>query len=239
MGDVIEAMEDLLSSKDLEGVKILITAGPTQEPIDPVRFITNRSTGKMGYALAEVASRRGAQVVLVAGPTVLDAKGKRIRTVQVRTAEEMKEAVLAHMDGCAAVIKAAAVSDYRPKSVSPQKIKKTDPHSSLELERTSDILAEVGRRKGNRILVGFAAETQELVNNAARKLTDKNLDFIVINDVTQPDAGFAVDTNQVKLLYPSGELKEIPLMSKQAVSEIILDEVAGLIRKRKGREAGS
>jgi phosphopantothenoylcysteine decarboxylase / phosphopantothenate---cysteine ligase len=236
---ILEAIEDLLSPKDMEGVRIMITAGPTHEPIDPVRFITNRSTGKMGYALAEIASRRGADVTLITGPTGLTSVGRRIQTVPVRTAEEMKEAVLRHMEGCAAIIKAAAVSDYRPKAASLQKIKKTGLHSSLELERTSDILAELGKRKGKRILVGFAAETEEVVTNAAKKLAEKNLDFIVINDVTQTGAGFAADTNQVKILYPSGELKELPLMSKHAVSEVILDEVAGLIRRRKAPDRAS
>ena len=225
LDEVVERIEDLLSQKDLKGERILITGGPTQEPIDPVRFITNRSSGKMGYALAKVAKRRGAEVVLVTGPTSLPIPRRDIDVVSVRTADEMREAVLAHMEGCTVVIKAAAVSDYRPKVISLKKLKKADPYTSLELERTRDILGEIGRKKGDRILIGFAAETENLIGNASKKLMEKNLDFIVVNDVTKPGAGFGLDTNQVKILYPSGEVKDLPLISKEEVSEFILDDV--------------
>ncbi len=233
LSEVMERVEDLLSPKDLKGEKILITGGPTQEPIDPVRFLTNRSSGKMGYALARVAKRRGAEVILVTGPTSLSIPRRDIKVFSVRTAEEMREAVLAHMGGCSVVIKAAAVSDYRPKEVSQKKLKKAESYSSLELEKTRDILEEVGKRKGDRILVGFAAETEDLVANARKKLTEKNLDFIVVNDVTKPGAGFGLDTNQVKLLYPSGEVKDLPLMSKEELSQIILDDVVKILRQKK------
>ncbi len=233
LSEVMEKIEDLFSPKDLKGERVLITGGPTQESLDPVRFLTNRSSGKMGYALAKVARRRGAEVVLVTGPTFLPIPRRDIKVFSVRTAEEMRETVLTHMKGCSVVIKAAAVSDYRPKKASQQKLKKAESSYSLELERTRDILEEIGKKKGNRILVGFAAETENLMAHARKKLKEKNLDFIVVNDVTKPDAGFGTDTNQVKILYSSGEVKDLPLMSKEEVSQFILDEVINLL-KRKG-----
>ncbi len=232
LDEVIEKMEDLLSPKDLRGERILITAGPTQEPIDPVRFLTNHSSGKMGYALAKMAKRRGAEVILVIGPTSLTIFQGGINVVPVRTAEEMRKAVFAHLEKCSVVIMAAAVSDYRPKVISLRKIKKGDSYSSLELEKTRDILGEIGDRKGNRILVGFAAETEDLIANAQKKLRDKNLDFIVVNDVTRSDAGFGADTNEVKILYPSGEAKDLPLMSKEELAQIILNETGNLLREK-------
>jgi phosphopantothenoylcysteine decarboxylase/phosphopantothenate--cysteine ligase len=233
LSEVMEKIEDLLSPKDLKGEKILITGGPTQEAIDPVRFITNHSSGKMGYALAKVARRRGAEVILVTGPTSLPMSRRDIKVFSIRTAEEMREAVLSHMDGCSVVIKAAAVSDYRPKEVSQKKLKKADSLTPLELEKTKDILKEIGEKKGDRILVGFAAETDDLVANARKKMIEKKLDFIVVNDVTQPGAGFGLDTNQVKILYPSGEVKDLPLMSKEEVSQTILDDVIKILRQKK------
>ena len=233
LNEVVEKIEDLLSPKDLEGEKILITGGPTQEPIDPVRFISNRSSGKMGYALAKVARRRGAEVVLVTGPTSVPISRGDIKVVAVRTAEEMRKVVLTHVKGCSVVIKAAAVSDYRPKVASQEKLKKSDLYDSLELERTRDILGEIGKRKGNRVLVGFAAETENLTANARKKLVEKNLDFIVVNDVTKPGAGFGLDTNQVKILFPSGEVKDLPLMSKDQVAAFILDDVVTLLKEKK------
>jgi phosphopantothenoylcysteine decarboxylase/phosphopantothenate--cysteine ligase len=232
LSDLVERIEDLLSPKDLKGERILVTGGPTQEPIDPVRFITNRSSGKMGYALAKVAKRRGADVILITGPTSLPPTRRDIEVFPVKTAEEMRKAVLNRVEGCSVVIKAAAVSDYRPKEVSQKKLKKTDPHYSLDLERTKDILEEIGKMKGSRILIGFAAETEDIVANARKKLKEKNLDLIVVNDVTKPDAGFGTDTNQVKILYPSGEIKDLPLMSKEEVSQFILDDVVKLLKQR-------
>jgi phosphopantothenoylcysteine decarboxylase/phosphopantothenate--cysteine ligase len=233
LNEVMEKIEDLFSPKDLKGERLLITGGPTQEPIDPVRFITNYSTGKMGYALAKMARRRGAEVILVTGPASLPIPRRDIEVVSVRTAEEMRKAVLTHVKGCSVVIKAAAVSDYRPKVMSEKKLKKSASSLSLELERTKDILEEIGKKKGDRILIGFAAETEDLIANAKKKLKEKNLDFIVVNDVTKPGAGFGADTNQVKILFPSGEIRDLPLMSKEEVSEVILDEVVKLLKQTK------
>jgi phosphopantothenoylcysteine decarboxylase/phosphopantothenate--cysteine ligase len=236
--EVLEKIEDLFSPKDLRGERILITAGPTQEPIDPVRFITNPSSGKMGYALAKMAKRRGADVLLITGPTSLPPPRKEIEMISVRTAEEMRKAVWDSVEGCTVVIKAAAVSDYRPRVAHRQKLKKTDDRFSLDLERTADILEELGKRKGDRILVGFAAETENLMTHAKKKLAEKNLDLIVVNDVTKPGAGFAADTNQVKILYATGEGRDLPLVLKEEVSQQILDEVVKLL-KQKSRRSGT
>ncbi|HSB05309.1 MAG TPA: bifunctional phosphopantothenoylcysteine decarboxylase/phosphopantothenate--cysteine ligase CoaBC [Thermodesulfobacteriota bacterium] len=233
LDDVVEKMKDLLTPKDLEGECILITAGPTQEPIDPVRFITNHSSGKMGFALANVAKRRGAGAILITGPTHLALPRRDVEVFPVQTAEEMRQAVLDRLERCSVVIKAAAVSDYRPVKTSKNKLKKGDPFQSLELERTKDILAEIGKKKGDRILVGFAAETEDLIANARKKLKEKNLDLIVANDVTQADAGFGSDANRVRILYPSGEVKDLPLLSKEEVSQAILDEVVNLLKQKK------
>lgn len=232
LNEVIEKIKEIFSPKDLKGEKILVTAGPTQEPIDPVRVITNRSSGKMGYALAKVARRRGADVLLVSGPTSLSLPRRDIPLFSVKTAEEMRNAVLSHIESCSIVIKAAAVSDYRPKKVSQEKLKKTASSLSLELERTEDILEEIGKKKGNRIVVGFAAETENLLANAQKKLMEKNLDMIVVNDVTKPGAGFEVDTNQVKILLSSGEIKDLPLMNKEELADRILDEIVSLLKFR-------
>jgi len=233
LNEVVEKIEDILSPKDLKGERILITGGPTHEPIDPVRFITNRSSGKMGYALAKMAMRRGADVILIAGPTSLPLPGRDIKWVPVWTAEEMRKAVFNYLEGSSVVIKAAAVSDYRPKVISQKKIKKGGSDTTLVLERTKDILEELGKKKGNRILIGFAAETEDLIANAKKKLQEKNLDFIVVNDVTKPGAGFGLDTNQVKILYPSGKVRDLPLMAKEEVSQFILDDVVDLLKQRK------
>jgi phosphopantothenoylcysteine decarboxylase/phosphopantothenate--cysteine ligase len=232
LNEVVEKMEDLLSPKDLKGEQILITGGPTQEPIDPVRFITNRSSGKMGAALAKMARRRGAEVILITGPSSLPPPRRDIQWVPVRSAEEMREAVFAHLEGSSVVIKSAAVSDYRPKAASEKKIKKGSSEYILALERTKDILEELGKKKGKRILVGFAAETEDLMANAKKKLLEKNLDLIVANDVSKPGAGFGVDTNQVKVLYPSGQVKDLPLMTKEEVAQFILDDVAKLLKQK-------
>ena len=233
MNEVVEKIEDILSPKDLKGERILITGGPTHEPIDPVRFITNRSSGKMGYALAKMARRRGAEVILITGPTSLPLPRRDIKLAAVRSAEEMRKAVFSHLERSSVVIKAAAVSDYRPKVASQKKIKKGGSDTTLALERTKDILEELGKKKGNRILVGFAAETEDLIANAKKKLVEKNLDFIVVNDVTKPGAGFGLDTNQIKILYPSGKVRDLPLMAKEEVSQFILDDVVELLKQRK------
>jgi phosphopantothenoylcysteine decarboxylase/phosphopantothenate--cysteine ligase len=234
LNEVMEKVEDLFSNKDLKGEKILVTAGPTQEPLDPIRFISNHSSGKMGYALAKVARRRGAEVILVTGPTSIPIPRGDMKVVSVKTAAEMRRAVLGHVEGSSVVIKAAAVSDFRPKAVSSQKMKKAEASTSLTLEKTEDILSEIGKKKAG-ILVGFAAETENVVANAQKKLKEKNLDLIVVNDVTKPGAGFGQDTNQVKILFPSGEVKDLPLMSKEEVAQAILDEVEKLLKQKSRR----
>jgi len=228
--DIVECVEDLLVEKDLTGNRLLITAGPTHEPIDPVRFITNRSSGKMGFALARMARRRGADVTLISGPTHLPVPSGNVRFVPVRTASEMRGAVLEHSKGCSAIIKAAAVSDYRPKSASSQKLKKMAASASLELERTPDIIGEIGSAKGDRVLVGFAAETEDLIANARKKLKEKHLDLMVANDVSRSDSGFETETNRVVLIDSTGKAESLPLMSKDDVANIVLDRVVEILR---------
>lgn len=225
---IASAVCDVLGLKhDLDGMKIVITAGPTVEDVDPVRMLTNRSSGKMGYALADAASRRGAHVILISGPTELRAPNE-VDWVPVRSTEEMHRAVLDHAKGSHAVIMAAAVSDYRPAVAAAQKIKHTEGKLMLELEPTADILAELGREKNSRILVGFAAETDHVVENARRKLAAKRADMIIANDVTQEGAGFDTDTNVVTLFLRSGEEIALPKMSKFDVANRILDRVLAL-----------
>lgn len=230
--EIVEAIEKLLApSGDLAGEVVLVTAGPTREPLDPVRYISNRSSGRMGYAVAEAAARRGARVILVSGPTALDPP-REAQVVSVETAQEMYDAVLKHLEPATVVIKAAAVADYRPKQVARQKIKKDERVPEVTLESTPDILAEVGKRKGRRILVGFAAETHDLVANARKKLQRKNLDLMVANDVSQPGAGFDADTNVVKILDTKGGVDELALQSKGSVADRILDRVVALLAQR-------
>ena len=224
---IVEEITCILTDRDLEGLKALVTAGPTIEYIDPVRILTNRSTGKMGYALARAARRRGAEVTLVSGPTYLD-QPKGIHTIHVNTAEEMREAVVANFKDKDVVIKAAAVSDYRPIKKAPHKEKKAQVSTSMEMEPTPDILAELGKGKGGTLLVGFAAETIEHVARAVEKIKKKNLDLIVLNDVSKDDRGFAVDSNEVRIIDKEGNEQQIPLMSKEAVADKILDRIKGL-----------
>lgn len=198
-------------------VKIMVTAGPTREPIDPVRFISNRSTGKMGHALAAAATNRGHEVVLVSGPVSLEAVRGAV-TVRVTTAAEMLAAVREHLEWCDALIMAAAVADWRPAQAKGQKLKKTEMPATLVLERTEDILDEVGSLKGKRVFVGFAAETQNVVEEALRKAGQKGVDLIVANDVSQADSGFAADTNRVTLAYPDGRSEDWPLLGKHELS---------------------
>lgn len=216
----------------LAGRHVLVTAGATREALDPVRFLSNRSTGKMGYALAREAARRGAEVVLVAGPGNLpDPEG--VEVVHVESARDMHAAVLARAGWLEVAIGAAAVADYRPAVFQPQKIKKGEDRLVLELVRNPDILADLGRQKRpGQVLVGFAAETADLAEYARRKLEEKNLDLIVANDVTQPDAGFAVDTNRAVLVHRDGRREDLPLMPKDALAAAILDRVAALLGRR-------
>jgi phosphopantothenoylcysteine decarboxylase/phosphopantothenate--cysteine ligase len=230
--DIVEQAEMLLSRQDLSGLKILLTAGATVEPIDPVRFITNRSTGKMGYALARAAKRRGASVTLISGPTALPSP-YGVTFFGVKSAEEMKQAVFDNRSGCDIIIKAAAVADYRPLEMAEQKIKKGTDTLTLELTKNPDILAELGATKKEFpcVLVGFAAETEELLSHAKAKLEAKNLDMIVANDVSRSDAGFEADTNIVKMIYRNGDIEDSRLMSKDDIADLILDRAKKLSEK--------
>ncbi len=228
VGEIVDAaMSALRRRRDLEGETVLVTAGPTVEDIDPVRFVSNRSTGRMGYRLAEAARDRGATVILVSGPTGLEPP-HGVEVVAVRSAQDMQRAVSDRVAKATVVIAAAAVSDYRPKGVSASKVKKTDGPVTLELLPNPDILKELGKAKGQRLLVGFAAETDDVVGNARKKLEAKNLDLVVANDLTEPGAGFAGETNAVALLRRDGERVDVPLGSKRQVAERILDEVTAL-----------
>jgi phosphopantothenoylcysteine decarboxylase/phosphopantothenate--cysteine ligase len=224
---IMEEIRRILSDHDLEGLKALITAGPTIEWIDPVRIVTNRSTGKMGYALARAAWRRGAEVTLVTGPTHLDPP-KGIEVITVNTAEEMREAVLNNYREKDMVIKAAAVSDYKPLRKTQEKEKKKGIPITVEMIPTPDILAELGKDKGDITLVGFAAETTDHIANAIDKIKKKNLDLIVVNDVSREDRGFAADSNEVRMIDREGNEEAVPLMSKEDVADRILDRVKRL-----------
>jgi phosphopantothenoylcysteine decarboxylase/phosphopantothenate--cysteine ligase len=221
------ALARLAGRRDLEGETVLVTAGPTVEEIDPVRYLSNRSSGTMGYRLAEAARDRGARVILVSGPTALAAPAG-VTVVKVRSAEEMQKAVAGEVGPASVVIAAAAVSDYRPARASASKLKKTDGPMPLELVRTPDILKGLGAAKGARLLVGFAAETEDLLANARLKLEAKNLDLVVANDVTAAGAGFGGSTNAVVLLRRDGTRRDVPLASKREVADRILDEVVAL-----------
>lgn len=226
--DIFYFTRAVLMPKDYQGLKALVTAGPTREPLDPVRFISNPSTGLMGYTLARALSERGADVTLISGPTHLTAPAG-VKTVSVTTADEMYSAVLERYDQNRLVIKTAAVSDFRPLKKDLQKVKKTEAALTLQLAVNRDILLELGRQKGNRILVGFAAETEDAVDNAHDKLLRKNLDLIIVNNLNEPGAGFAVQTNRVSIIDCSGAVEELPLLEKEELAHRILDRVAGLL----------
>ncbi|MEN6520621.1 MAG: bifunctional phosphopantothenoylcysteine decarboxylase/phosphopantothenate--cysteine ligase CoaBC [Armatimonadota bacterium] len=210
--------------KDFAGVRVLITAGPTREPVDPVRYVSNYSSGKMGYALAEAAAERGGIVTLVSGPTELD-NPPGVNAIRVQTAQEMLLAVMKNLPSNNLVIAAAAVADYRPAKVAPHKLKKEDEWLRLELEKTEDILRRIGEMKGGRTLVGFAAETNDVEENARHKLEEKNLDLIIANDVSDPGGVFGSDTNVVTLIPRKGEAVSWPRMSKREISQGILDYI--------------
>jgi len=218
----------LLGKQILVGKKVLITAGRTEEPLDPVRFITNHSTGKMGFALAEAAILNGAEVTLISGPTQLE-PFEGVRYFQIKTSDQMAELVEQEYDSHDIILMAAAVSDIKPKISMPQKIKKDKTDFRLELVKTKDILKELGRKKKNKILIGFAVETENEIENAEKKLRTKNLDFIVLNNPTEPGAAFGHDTNRVTIIDAGGGEERLPLMSKFKVAEHILDRVADLI----------
>ena len=221
-----------LENKNLKGKTVIITAGPTREKIDPVRFISNHSSGKMGYALAEESVKQGARVILVSGPVSLSAP-QGVELVKVESAEDMYQAVLKYFDTADVVIKTAAVADYRPKVTFDHKVKKQAGDTNIELERTNDILFELGQRKTNQLLVGFAAETDHLEEYAKKKLLNKNADMIVANNVKTEGAGFGTDTNIVTLFKRHGEVISLPLMSKNEVAVKIIEEITSLLKDMK------
>lgn len=227
LDEILELIYQVLTPPSLKGKRVLVTAGPTREILDPVRHLTNPSSGKMGYALARVAKRRGAEVTLISGPTSLTPP-HGVKDVQVTTAQQMHEAVMAEFPQKDAVVMAAAVSDYRPKVAASEKMKKDKGGESLKLERTEDILFRLGQLKADQILIGFAAETENLLENAREKLQQKNLDFIVANDLTAANAGFASDTNEVTILWPAGEMETLTKATKEEVAKQIWDRVERL-----------
>jgi len=225
---IVEAITAVTrKSYDLDDEVVLITAGPTQEPLDPVRYISNRSSGKMGYALAEAAAARGARVVLISGPVHLPPP-RRVEVIPVHTAVEMREKVFEHLAPATIVIKAAAVADFHVSKVPDQKMKKTAARISLELDPTPDILSELGRKKGDRLLIGFAAETQNLQQEARRKLQSKNCDMVVGNLVGGSDLGFESDDNEVVLVLSTGENLPLPRAPKREIADRIFDEILKL-----------
>jgi phosphopantothenoylcysteine decarboxylase/phosphopantothenate--cysteine ligase len=227
---ILEAVREALRIRhDLENETVLVTAGPTCEDLDPVRFLTNRSSGRMGFAVAEAAARRGAHVILISGPVSLEAPAG-ITRVDVRTTEEMHHAVLANLDRATVVVMAAAVADYRPVISHASKLKRGTDHLSIEFEPTADILADVSRRRGERLLIGFAAETEHVAEHARRKLKEKAVDLIVANDVTAPGAGFDHDTNIVTIFRNDGREQSLPKLTKIQVAHRIFDEVVELRR---------
>ena len=217
-------VRELAHEKDLHGKKVLVTAGPTQEAIDPVRYITNHSTGKMGYALAEAAMLRGAEVTLISGPTAIEPP-MFVNVIPIISAQEMFEKVATNATENDIIIKAAAVADYRPKEVCDEKIKKSDHDTEIELERTTDILAYLGKNKGKTFLCGFSMETENMLENSRRKLDKKNLDMIVLNSLEDKDSGFGVDTNKVTIVDSSGEMLRLPVKPKKDVAVDIVDHV--------------
>lgn len=234
LDEIVEEAALVLSPKDLAGKRVLVTAGPTREFIDPIRYITNRSSGKMGYAVARVARRRGAEVCLITGPTSLKPP-PGVRVINVVSAHQMFEASLREAEKADIVVKASAVADYRPITEVTQKIKKGPDKLFLELTENPDILYQLGQRKKNQILVGFAAETSELVKHAETKLREKKLDLIVANDVTRPGAGFGVDTNIVMIIDKHGRKAEWPQMSKLQIADKLFDRILAMTKREKRR----
>jgi phosphopantothenoylcysteine decarboxylase/phosphopantothenate--cysteine ligase len=236
ISDILAVVVDLLASNhDLAGEVVLVTAGPTHEPLDPVRYLANRSSGKMGYAIAEEAASRGARAILVTGPTAL-ALPKGVEVIRVETALEMRAAVLEQLPDATVVVKAAAVSDYRAARPTDSKLKRSEEPLTLDLIPNPDILKEIGARKGSRIVVGFAAETGDLVRQAERKLKEKNLDLVVANDVAKEGAGFCYDTNLVVMVDLDGNIEELPLLPKRQVARRILDRVVQIRQQQRGTE---
>lgn len=229
---IVDFFEKESEAKDLAGRRIMISAGPTIEAIDPVRYITNRSSGKMGYAIAKRAVARGAQVTLVSGKTDLEVPEGLAKFISIESADDLYENLIREFDYNDVVIQSAAVADYKPKSYSDKKIKKKDSDLSIELCRNKDIAQELGKIKGDRVLVGFAAETNDVLENAAKKVKKKNLDFIVANDLTMQGAGFSTETNIVKIIEADGRIKEYPKLLKSEVGDIILDKVRDILENK-------
>lgn len=219
--------------KDLKGINILVTAGPTIESIDPVRYITNRSSGKMGYSIAQRAAKRGANVILISGKTNIDKPRELYKYIEIESASDLYREVLSEFSECDVVIQSAAVADYKPKSYSDRKIKKSDGDLSIELSRNKDIAKELGKIKNGKILVGFAAETNDILKNASKKIKKKNLDFIIANDLTKQGAGFNSDTNIVRIIDADGDVCEYPKLLKTEVADVILDRIVQLSSKKK------
>ena len=235
--EIVEFLNAFFAKRegDLRGLKVLVTAAGTREPIDPVRFVGNRSSGKMGYAVAQMAAERGAEVLLVSGPSALSIPAN-VKAIKVETTNEMLEACLESYDKVDIVIKAAAVADYRPRDVAEQKIKKkTDDALTVVMDKNPDILKTLGAKKTHQVLVGFAAETQNLLENARDKVVKKNLDMIVANDVTAAGAGFNADTNIVKFLFANGEVRSLEQMPKVDVANCILDEALKIRELRQSK----
>ncbi len=236
--DIVDRLTRLVTPKDLAGKAILVTAGPTREYIDPVRFISNPSSGKMGYAIARAAEHRGGRVTLVSGPVALDPP-INVEMVHTETVDDMAQAVFDRVDQSDVVIKVAAVSDYRPLEIAPHKIKKDEDTVEMVLTKTTDILKTIGKeRRKDQVIVGFAAETQDMEKFALKKLKEKHLDMIAANRVGQPDSGFAVDTNRITLFFPDGDKTVLGVMEKDAVAHLILDHVVTIMkdRSRTGRK---
>ena len=229
VNEVVNLLTD--EEKDLQGQKIMITAGPTVESIDPVRYLTNRSTGKMGYAIAKQAANRGAEVTLVSGPTNIAPPSNIKKLIKIESAKDMYNAIIENFDDNQVIIKSAAVADYKPKTYSDKKIKKNDDDLVIKLDRNKDIAYELGKIKKDKILVGFAAETNDIIENAKGKIQKKNFDFIVANDLTEEGAGFGTDTNIVKIIDKEGNINKYPQMKKDEVANVILDKVKSLLKK--------
>lgn len=229
---VVDFFEKEAQVKDLVDRRIMISAGPTIEAIDPVRYITNRSSGKMGYAIAKRAVARGAQVTLVSGKTDLDVPNGLVKYISIESADDLYENLVREFEANDVVIQSAAVADYKPKSYSDKKIKKKDSDLSIELCRNKDVAQELGKIKGDKVLVGFAAETNDVLENATKKIKKKNLDFIVANDLTMQGAGFSTETNIVKIIEADGRINEYPKLLKSEVGDIILDKVRDILENK-------
>jgi len=228
--EIVEEVRGLLSPQDLAGYRVMVTAGPTREPWDDIRFLSNRSTGRMGLALARTARRRGAEVILVTGP-IEAAPSWGVETIAVETTLEMQEAVVKHLPRVDILVKAAAPGDFRPARRTKGKVKKTEVPPPIELARNPDILEEIGRNKGDKFLVGFAAESEDLIENATTKLKKKNLDLVVANQIGAPGTAFATATNQVSIVYGDGRVEELPLLDKEEVADLIWDRITALVKR--------